>query len=429
MTQRFQDREERQSKPSFTASEKMSVTPCTFVDDVRVLARFVSSLTGLSKHPPSLYIDLEGKHPSRDGSVSIMQVFVAPHNHVYLLDIFRLGGEAFSAEGSDGTNLRSILQSHSIPKVFFDVRNDSDALYSHFGISLAGVVDLQLMEIATRSRNLRCVNGLARCIENDAPMNPLESEAWSASKDRGKRLFAPELGGRYEVFDQRPLAEEIKEYCVQDVVKLPTLWRVYWQKMTQQWDVRTKDEAEARVKLSQEQTYNGHGKHMAMGPSGWQNMPRGSTFRTAPAIEIVTPAVEVGELERDDGKASEPASDDPAIEEKSNSDAKTGDSVADAVSKLSLAKDSGAYTSPRVDLADTTVAEASTANATTAAAAATTPTSAVGSDEDDDEDDDFWHDRSRDDEDYYAQQDSDSDRAKDYTACDKECGYCGHCPY
>lgn len=49
-------------------------------------------------------------------------------------------------------SLKSILESSMTPKVFFDVRTDSDALYGQFGIRLAGIIDLQLMEVASRSR-------------------------------------------------------------------------------------------------------------------------------------------------------------------------------------------------------------------------------------------------------------------------------------
>lgn len=145
----------------------------SFVDNLTKLIHLISNLGDLPDHPPSLYIDLEGNNLCRYGTVSIMQVFVAPHNHVYLLDITALGEKAFSTETGDCMTLRSVLESSSIPKAFFDVRNDSDALYSHFNISLAGVVDIQLMEIATRRSNLRCVNGLARCIENDVSMSPV----------------------------------------------------------------------------------------------------------------------------------------------------------------------------------------------------------------------------------------------------------------
>lgn len=49
-------------------------------------------------------------------------------------------------------SLQSILESPKTPKVFFDVRTDSDALFAQFGIKLAGIIDLQLMELASRSR-------------------------------------------------------------------------------------------------------------------------------------------------------------------------------------------------------------------------------------------------------------------------------------
>jgi exonuclease 3'-5' domain-containing protein 1 len=63
--------------------------------------------------------------------------------------------------------LKGILESDSIPNVFFDIRNDSDALFSHFGISIAAVHDIQLMELATRNFSKRCISGLSKCIERD----------------------------------------------------------------------------------------------------------------------------------------------------------------------------------------------------------------------------------------------------------------------
>jgi exonuclease 3'-5' domain-containing protein 1 len=55
---------------------------------------------------------------------------------VYLIDVHTLGEEAFDTAGVGEITLKDILQDEEIPKVFFDVRNDSDALFSHFGIAL-----------------------------------------------------------------------------------------------------------------------------------------------------------------------------------------------------------------------------------------------------------------------------------------------------
>jgi exonuclease 3'-5' domain-containing protein 1 len=255
-----------------TLLEKTSLgsdQPRDFIDTVAALASLVDTLSDLPTTPPSLYIDLEGVNLSRQGTLSILQVFVLPRDQTYLVDIHTLQEKAFSTAGANGQTLKSILESDAIPKAFFDVRNDSDALYSHYNVNLAGIHDIQLMELATRSFSKRCVNGLSRCIEREAPMSPREKKAWKDAKERGLDMFAPERGGTYEVFNTRPLPKEIKEYCMQDVQFLSTLWVHYDRKMTPIWLERVKKATRDRIALSKTSTYNGKGRHMALAPSGW----------------------------------------------------------------------------------------------------------------------------------------------------------------
>jgi exonuclease 3'-5' domain-containing protein 1 len=240
-----------------------------FINTHIALSDLVDTVIDLPTNPPSLYIDLEGVELSRHGTISILQLFASTLNCAYLIDIHTLRDEAFSTAGTKGHNLKWILESEAIPKVFFAVRNDSDALFHHFQISLAGIQDLQLMELATRTFSRRCVNGLSRCIERDAPMTTAEKLAWKAAKEKGLNLFAPERGGSYGVFNTRPLPEEIKVYCVQDVHLLPKLWSYYDRKMTMRWAERVNEASKDRVALSQGKYYNGKGRHMAMAPVGW----------------------------------------------------------------------------------------------------------------------------------------------------------------
>ncbi|RKU40449.1 hypothetical protein DL546_000504 [Coniochaeta pulveracea] len=239
------------------------------IDTPTALSILVDILYEQPTTPPSLFIDLEGVNLSRHGTISILQIFVQPTNRAYLIDVRTLGAEAFSTPGATGHTLKEILESDTIPKVFFDVRNDSDALYSLFEIHLACIQDLQLMELATRRFGRRCVNGLAKCIEHDAPMSSTEMLAWKATKEKGQRLFAPERGGSYEVFNERPLSEEIRLYCVQDVKILPRLWSLYDGRMTRTWRGRVREASKDRVALSQTPGFNGKGRHMALAPKGW----------------------------------------------------------------------------------------------------------------------------------------------------------------
>lgn len=123
------------------------------------------------------YIDVEGINLSRHGSVSILQLLVHPRKQTFLLDVHTLGAKAFTKAGTNGQSMKDILESDSIPKAFFDVRNDSDALFHLFGINLAGVQDIQLMELATRTISKRCVNGLSKCMERDCDSSLDSSEA------------------------------------------------------------------------------------------------------------------------------------------------------------------------------------------------------------------------------------------------------------
>ncbi|KAB8346002.1 hypothetical protein FH972_023054 [Carpinus fangiana] len=200
----------------------------TMIDEPLALVSFLDKVVKLPRSPPALYMDLEGISLSRDGSICIIQVYLPTESHAYLIDICGLDSAAFSTPCSTHETLKSVLEDATIPKVFFDVRNDSDALHAHFRVKLAGVQDLQVMEVATRPLNRRRnVNGLARCIKHDAELSAPEKFRWNAVKDKGVKLFAPEEGGSYEVFRVRPLHEDIQLYCVQDVTLLPTLYNRY----------------------------------------------------------------------------------------------------------------------------------------------------------------------------------------------------------
>lgn len=129
------------------------------IDTPEDACHVIESILHLPTNPPSLYIDIEGVNLGRLRSLSILQILVLPSDVTYLVDLHVLKDEAFTTAGATGQTLKDILESTTIPKVFFDVRNDSDALFSHFGVELACIQDMQLMELATRSYSKRCVKG------------------------------------------------------------------------------------------------------------------------------------------------------------------------------------------------------------------------------------------------------------------------------
>ncbi|KAL8686044.1 MAG: hypothetical protein Q9218_007386 [Villophora microphyllina] len=240
-----------------------------FIDTPQKVTTLIDDLADLPDSPPSLYLDVEGVDLSRQGTISIIQLFAVPKNCVYLIDIYTLGAQTFHATGTDGkTTLRSILESESIPKVFFDVRNDSGALHASFDIKLSRVHDIQLMELAARHDSKKHVSGLAKCIERHSGMKPSQSMAWMSVKEKGIKLFDPNRGGGYEVFNTRPLPTDILDYCVQDVQFMPLLWNAYSPKLNQYWTAMVSQATKDRIAESQKPEFNGKGKHMALGPWG-----------------------------------------------------------------------------------------------------------------------------------------------------------------
>jgi exonuclease 3'-5' domain-containing protein 1 len=253
--------------------------------------------------PPSLYLDLEGDELSKDGTLTLISVLVvspsspSTHNGIYILDIQLLAEAAFntpatsrSSSTAAATTFKLILESPTIPKLFFDVRNDSNALFFHYGIALQGVQDIQLMENASRidfgfgNHGFRTfLAGLAKCIERDAGLEPPDLAGWKATKSKmAARFDSGRMGSEtgtgtgtattaavvapLHVFAERPLDPEALRYCAQDVRLLPRLRSVYWERLTPQWRSKVEKETVQRVRLSQTEAYVPRGRHKARGP-------------------------------------------------------------------------------------------------------------------------------------------------------------------
>ncbi|KAK4983379.1 hypothetical protein LTR66_008847 [Elasticomyces elasticus] len=238
------------------------------VNSPRILAELLNRIpTTDTTAAPTLYLDIEGTKTSRHGTISIIELLIQGSSHVYLIDILTLGATAFTTPDRIGRTFGTILQSATLTKAFFNVRNDSDALFALHGIKLQGIVDIQLLELAARPGNNKCyLKGLAKCIELHCPMSRLERADWVVTKIAGKRLFHPESGGSYTVFDERPLRSEIVKYCVQDVARLPDLWRVFEAGVSREWRSRVVDATRARVAEAQSQGYVPNGPHKCFGP-------------------------------------------------------------------------------------------------------------------------------------------------------------------
>lgn len=191
----------------------------------------------------TIYLDLEGKNPSRDGTLTLATMLIQPQNVTRVIDVLSLGESAFDIESEEGTSLKSILEDPDIPKSVWDVRNDADALWAHFRVALAGVTDVQLLENASRPEwmDQTRLRGLDRAILYDLKLPFMEKERWLRTKDNGRNIMSQ------DGFSTRPLASDTLQYCVNDVVHLPALQKYYMQRITPKWLARAHEESHRRV--------------------------------------------------------------------------------------------------------------------------------------------------------------------------------------
>ncbi|KAK6443275.1 hypothetical protein LTR95_000100 [Oleoguttula sp. CCFEE 5521] len=102
---------------------------------------------------PNLTFDLEGLNLGHNGTISLMQIHVRSIDHIFLLDVATLGRAAFDntviVDDSE-VSMRTIIEDASQKKLLWDCCSDSEALKALYNILLAGVIDVQLMDVITR---------------------------------------------------------------------------------------------------------------------------------------------------------------------------------------------------------------------------------------------------------------------------------------
>ena len=210
------------------------------VDSDTGLQDAISELRGkIAERSSLLAVDCEGNSLSRKGALTI--ITVATEEKVYIFDVLKLGQLIFTS------GLSEILEDKSRNKLMFDCRQDSDALWHQFQVKLSGVLDLQLLEViyrresptestadtpqsstkakpgrkrgsrrSQRTDEVEKVHGFGRCLQLY-----LQDEKLIKIKDKGKEL----LEENAEVWKNRPLTDELIQYCIVDTTAMFGLYK------------------------------------------------------------------------------------------------------------------------------------------------------------------------------------------------------------
>ena len=241
----------------------------TVVNTVFRLRKMLDDITRVcNSHRPALFLDSDGRRLCRTGPLTILEVHVDVPNqsHTYVVHVHILEHSSFSTFSTNGQyTLRKVLENPAIPKAFFDVRMDADALYAQYDITLAGIIDLQLMELSARAKRDGGSDGrlhsLATCVDHDSGLDPEKVARFESIKARGKALWDPALGGRYDVFESRPLSPDILAYCEASVLAMPRLFKEYNSRLDSKMYLTERHDFHARriVEASRNRVLVAHG--------------------------------------------------------------------------------------------------------------------------------------------------------------------------
>jgi len=206
-----------------------------------------------------LAVDFEGVKLCRNGPLCLVQMTCSDDpTLVYVLDVHILGRRAFTLTAPQGTCMKGLLEEQSIRKIWFDPRNDVDALYHQFGIIPRGIFDLQLAEVADRRKrglNVYFVQGLQNCLAQYADLQSDQKVFAERIKQLGKSLYEPTNGGHYEVFQVRPLNPVILVYAAHDSRYLLVLYEHFLQSLNEGWMPRVLQAGDLRGRWWSSQDY------------------------------------------------------------------------------------------------------------------------------------------------------------------------------
>ena len=281
---------------------------------VELIDTIIHAWESATSTTPIIFLDCEGVDLGRLGSLTIMQLYVPSAAKVYLLDVQTLEETAFKTIGTkQATDLKDALESRDLVRMMWDCRADSDALYEHYGVRLAGVVDAQLVENATakRCKNFKTSFALDTSVSRRLNFSNDELLAFHSIKadvrlaiedgpDYVLQLLEDHKNQKSKFQDQsmreangpraeanvipamavRPIHRLIIDYCVQDVVVLPLLlercmeskcWSVKWKE-------RVQKESNKRLRVARDPNYDPSNMDMAAHPQGWPDIMRGEQY-------------------------------------------------------------------------------------------------------------------------------------------------------
>lgn len=250
-----------------------------WVDSVDAAAAMVDAIHTLTRGGAHVAFDLEGGGVGlgRDGTLSTMQLCCGDGHSVYVVDVTTLRDDAFDTPGTTATTvtMRHLLESSDVIKLMVDCRADSDALYAHYRVKLAGVQDLQLHHLAWQTRSggrgpPRFVTGGKKIIAKWSGLASGVQRERTRVTEEAYELFGRSRGasGSDELlaWDERPLLPVLIAYAANDVRDLHAGYKALQAQPLGKYQRSIEAETRARLELRTSATFKAGDRANAFAP-------------------------------------------------------------------------------------------------------------------------------------------------------------------
>ena len=122
------------------------------IDTYAKVCSFIRCLSYLQQSTaprPELCLDCEGTNLPT-GKHSMLQLHVTSLNQTFVFLLTKVGGYVFEMKNEDGNSLRDVLEDGRYMQGWWDPRADTYALWEQYNIKLGSVLDISLVEVASR---------------------------------------------------------------------------------------------------------------------------------------------------------------------------------------------------------------------------------------------------------------------------------------
>ena len=238
----------------------MSTLNIEMIDTIDALGAMLDTFDTIPRKQPSFFIDLQGENLGRHGALHILSLYFHPKHATYLVNVTALASLAFSTTNSSKTSIKSILESTELIKVVFDVRNQSDVLFNDYQVSINGVQDVQLMELASRKGSKEFLTSFSKCIEQQC-----------SSSERTKHKAFDIKNEADTMASERSMHRQPTEYRHGKVSRqLPQLYQAYSSLLESHdqkfWRVEVEGATKARIELSRNPKHQPNPDENTRGP-------------------------------------------------------------------------------------------------------------------------------------------------------------------